>query len=411
MDLATRTRLRLRIVVGALVALTLVGMAVLWPRADDLPPPAEPAPPAAEGVVRDVERYASEPDALTGSTESAILTVDITSGPDRGRTVTIDQNLEGLPPIEAGDAVRLFPAGGADGGATSWYVGDFQRGGALWLLVAVFVVVVLLVSRWHGLRSLLGLGLSLLVITRFVVPAILAGRDPALVALVGAVAVMLVTLYLAHGLNEQTTSAVVGTAIALGVTILLGLWFIERAALTGYASEEATFARFAVEGLDLRGLVLAGLIIGALGVLDDVTVSQASTVFTLHDTDPSQTVRQVARSAMRVGRDHIASTINTLFLAYAGASLALLVLFSTGGQPVSEILTSEVVAEELVKTLVGSLGLILAVPATTVLAATLAVRRSRDEVEASRARHGLGHGHDHGGHRPPRPPGPSTGAG
>lgn len=398
MDLATRTRLRLRVVVGLLVALTIVGMAVLWPRAGDLPGPEQPPPPAVDGVVRDVQVYESEPDDVTGSSESAILTVDVVSGPDRGRTVTIDQNLEGLPAIEPGAEVRLYPAQGMDG-ATTYYVGDFRRGGALWLLVAVFVAVVLLVSRWHGLRSLVGLGLSLLVITRFVVPAILAGRDPALVALVGAVAVMLVTLYLAHGVNVQTTAAVVGTTIALGVTIVLGLWFIDRAALTGFASEEATFARFAVENLDLRGLVLAGLIIGALGVLDDVTVSQASTVFTLHDTDPRQSVRQVTSSAMRVGRDHIASTVNTLFLAYAGASLALLVLFSTGGRPVGEILTSEIVAEELVKMLVGSLGLILAVPATTVLAATLAVRRSPAEVASSRERHGMDHahgpGHDH----------------
>lgn len=390
MDLATRTRLRMRVVVGMLVALTVAGMALLWPTEDRLPPPAEAPPPAVDGVVRDVEVYEAAPDALTGSTQAAILTVDVTSGPDRGRTITIDQNLEGLPRIDPGAEVRLYPAGTADGEAGgSYYIGDFQRGGALWLLVAVFVAVVLLVSRWHGLRSLVGLGLSLLVITRFVVPAILAGRNPALVALVGAVAVMLVTLYLAHGVNEQTTAAVVGTAGALGATILLGMYFIDRVALTGYASEEATFARFTLEGLDLRGLVLAGLIIGALGVLDDVTVSQASTVFTLHDTDPAQSVRRVTASAMRVGRDHIASTVNTLFLAYAGASLALLVLFSTGGQPIGEILTSEIVAEELVKMLVGSLGLILAVPATTVLAATLAVRRSPAEVQRSRARHGL----------------------
>lgn len=390
MDLATRTRFRMRVVVGALVALTVAGMALLWPRAELMPPATDAPPPAVDGVVRDVELYEAAPDTLTGSTQAAILTVDVTSGPDRDRTITIDQNLEGLPTIEAGDQVRLYPAGSTEGeGGTSYYIGDFRRGGALWLLLGVFVAVVLLVSRWHGFRSLVGLGLSLLVITKFVVPAILAGRNPALVALVGAVAVMLVTLYLAHGVTQQTTAAVVGTAAALGTTILLGLYFIDRAALTGYASEEATFARFAVEGLDLRGLVLAGLIIGALGVLDDVTVSQASTVFTLHDTDPTQTVRRVTTSAMRVGRDHIASTVNTLFLAYAGASLALLVLFSTGGQPVSEIMTSEIVAEELVKMLVGSLGLILAVPATTVLAATLAVRRSRDEVERSRARHGL----------------------
>lgn len=393
MDLATRTRVRLRAVVAALVLLTLAGMALLWPQGDQLPEPTTgTAPAAVSGVVRGVETYETAPDALTGDTLAAILTVDLTSGPDRGDTVTIDQQLQGLPRVEPGQRVRLYASPGPEGG-TTYYVSDFERSGALWLLAALFVGTVLAVSRWQGLRSLLGLGISLLVVTRFVVPAILAGRSPGLVALVGSVAVMLATLYLAHGVNEQTTAAVVGTTVALGATIGLGLLFIEQTSLTGFASEEATFARVAVGGLDLRGLVLAGLIIGALGVLDDVTVSQASTVFTLHDTDPTLTVRQVVRGAMRVGRDHIASTVNTLFLAYVGASLALLVLFSTGGQPVAEILTSELVATELVRTLVGSLGLILAVPVTTVLAATTAVRRSRDEVAASRARHGHGHGH------------------
>lgn len=388
MDSRTRRRVRLRVAVGLLGLLTVAGMVALWPQAGQLPDTGDPPPPAVDGVVQSVDGYeADQPDPLSGETRSAVLQVEVTSGPDRGTVVEIDQQLGGLPEIQPGDPVRLYPTA-ADG---EYYIGDFRRGGALWLLAGVFVAVLLVVSRWHGLRSLLGLGLSLAVVVRFVVPAILAGRNPALVALVGAMAVMLVSLYLAHGVNEQTTTAVLGTTLALGATLLLGSWFIDQAALTGFASEEALSARFAVQGLDLRGLVLAGLIIGALGVLDDVTVSQASTVFTLHDTDPDLTVAQVARAAMRVGRDHIASTVNTLFLAYAGASLVLLVVFSTGGRPADEILTSEVVAVEVVKTLVGSLGLILAVPATTLMAASVAARRSPDEVAASRRRHGHGH--------------------
>lgn len=388
MDSRTRTRMRLRVVVGLLVVVTVVGMALLWPRASEVPQPDEGTPPSVDGVVESVEPYESdEADPLSGDTAAAVLTVRITSGEDRGESVRIDQQLSGLPEISEGAEVRLYP-GGEPG---TYYIGDFRRGGALWLLGAVFAGVLLLVSRWQGLRSLLSVAISLLVVVQFVVPAILAGKSPPLVALVGALAVMLVSLYLAHGVTLQTTTAVVGTTVALGATMLLGVWFIDQAALTGFSSEEATFARFAVEGLDLRGLVLAGLIIGALGVLDDVTVSQASTAFTLHDTDPELTVRQVTAGAMRVGRDHIASTVNTLVLAYAGASLVLLVVFSTGGRPVDEILTSEVVAVEIVKTLVGSLGLILAVPATTVISATIAARRSPEEVRASRARHG----HDH----------------
>lgn len=382
--------------VGVLIVVTVAGMVWLWPRAGSLPEFGPAPEPYVDGVVVTVEPYQAEADPDYGvSGEAAIFTVDVVSGPDRGDTVTIDTLTDGLPPIEPGDQVKLIRSS-VEGQPTQYFIGDFKRTGALWWLAALFVLVVLAVGRWHGLRSLVGLGLSLLVITRFVVPAILAGRPPGLVALFGATAVMILTLYLSHGIDQMTTSAVVGTALALGVTIGLGLFFIDRAALTGFSSEEANLARFAVENLDLRGLVLAGLIIGALGVLDDVTVSQASTVFTLHDTDPRLGVRGLFLRAMKVGRDHIASTVNTLFLAYAGASLALLVLFSTGGLGVGEIVNSEIMAQEIVKTLVGSLGLIAAVPATTVLAATLAVRRSPAEVAASRSRYGDDpHGHGH----------------
>jgi uncharacterized membrane protein len=160
--------------------------------------------------------------------------------------------------------------------------------------------------------------------------------------------------------------------------VLLGMLFIEQGKVTGFASEEAALARFAVEGLDLQGLVLAGLIIAALGVLDDVTVSQASTVFAIHDADRTQSWRLLFTRGMKVGRDHMVSVVNTLILVYAGASLALLVLFSTGGLPMMEIVNSEIVAEEIIKTLVGSLGLISAVPLTTGLAAIVATHRAPD---------------------------------
>ncbi len=395
MDLATRTRVRLRVVVGLLVVMTIGGMVALRPTGD-LPGDTQ-ARDLTDGIVVEFEPYEAEASPFSLDGRSARMVVELTSGPDRGDRVMIDQLLEGLP-VGEGTRVRLDQFDMA--GEATWIIVDLHRSRTLWFLGALFIGVVLAIGRWHGLRSLLGLGLSLAVVVQFIVPAILSGRSPALVALVGAAAIMLVTLYLSHGVNEQTTAAVVGTTIALGVTLWLGSAFIERAALTGYASEDALFAAQAVAGLDLRGLILAGLIIGALGVLDDVTVSQASTVFALHDTDPRLSVAQVTRTAMRVGRDHIASTVNTLFLAYAGASLALLVLFSTSGRAAGDILTSEIVAEEIVKTLVGSLGLILAVPVTTLLAATLAVRRSREDVAASRERHGIadptGHGHRHG---------------
>jgi uncharacterized membrane protein len=374
-DLATRTHRRLVGVVALIIAVTVAGMAWLWPSAADLPE-AEQVPDALiDGVVRSVEPYQADPEPIAGlSGASARIGIELTGGPDGGEAIVIDTPTDGYPTFRPGDEVKLSRADTGPG-QVDYYIVDFERTSALLWLAGLFVAAVLLVGRWHGARSLLGLVLSLLVVTKFIVPGILAGRSPFLVALFGALAVMIVTLYLSHGVNEMTTVAVVGTAAALVVTIVLGIVFIESSRLTGFSSEEATLARFAVDGLDLQGLVLAGLIIAALGVLDDVTVSQASTVFALHGADPRQSFASLFGRAMKVGRDHIASTVNTLFLAYAGASLALLVVFSTGGLPVSELVNSEILAEEVVKTIVGSIGLIAAVPFTTALATTLAVRR------------------------------------
>ncbi|HEX9765995.1 MAG TPA: YibE/F family protein [Nitriliruptorales bacterium] len=369
-----RTHQRLVGVVYAIIAVTLVGLIVLWPDTSGLDLPDQELEPLIDGEIVALEFFEGEPNEMLGlSGEMVRLQVELHSGPDADQTVTIEATTEGYPDFQLGDQVKLARSEIPDAGV-EYYVTDFQRLPTLFVLGAIFVLAVVAISRWHGLRALLGLAISLGIVTQFIVPGIITGESPFAVAMVGAVAVMLVTLYLAHGVNEMTTSAVVGTTAALALTVLLASVFIEFGKLTGFSSEEATLARFAVEGLDLKGLVLAGLIIGALGVLDDVTVSQASTVFALNAANPGQTWGELFRRAMTVGRDHIASTVNTLFLAYAGASLALLLLFSTGGLSPGEILNSEVLAEEIIKTVVGSLGLISAVPFTTLLAASVAVR-------------------------------------
>jgi uncharacterized membrane protein len=387
-----RLHRRLLAVVLALAGAAVVGMVALWPSGDALPA-ADLGTPAElfDGTIVDVLPYLTEPDPISGTSgESALLTVRLDEGPDAGGEVTVDTGLDGYPPLEAGDRVRVQGTDLGDGSVT-WFVVDLVRGPALLTLAVVFVAAVLLISGWQGLRALLGLGLSLGVIVQFVVPAILAGRQPFLVALVGSVVVLVVTLYLAHGVDVKTTTAVLGTAGALVVTVALGALFVDLTQLTGFASEEATMARFAVDALDLRGLVLAGLVIAALGVLDDVTVTQASTVFALRSARPDAGWRELVTRAMVVGRDHIASTVNTLVLAYVGASLALLLLLRTSGLPVTELLTSELLAEEIVKTLVGSLGIVAAVPMTTALAAWAASR-----TPAADAAPDPGHGHHHG---------------
>lgn len=373
--------------VGVIVVATTIGMVLLWPARDVVEP--EGTQSLTDAEVLTVASLDDLPENAPPGSQSVDVTMRLTSGPDQGEVVTTQAFLEGLPELVPGQQVRVV-GNAADG----YYIADYERSSALWLLAALFVIVVVAASGWQGLRSLVGLALSLVIVIAFVVPAILAGSSPAAVALVGAVGVLVITLYLSHGFATKTSVAVVGTTIALAITVGLGVWFIDAAVITGYSSEEAVQASFQVPGLDVSGLVLAGLIIATLGVLDDVTVAQASTVQALHDTDPSMTSSSLVRVAMVVGRDHIASTINTLFLAYAGASLTLLVIFSTGGRPIGDIITSELVAAELVQTLVGSLGLIAAVPITTLLAAVMVVRRSPDEVEASRlATHGTTHPH------------------
>jgi len=400
-DVTSPTHRRLLIVVAVLAVAAIGGMIALWPTSGDLPA-AEQLEDLVAAEIVSVETFEGEPGELDeelgpafgGSLLRADIEVRLLDGPDAGQTILLeDLPLDGYPDLRVGDRVTLDQVGMPDGEAT-YFITDFQRTPTLLILLGLFVVAVLLIGRWHGLRSLVGLGLSLIIVVTFIVPAILAGQNPPLVALVGAVAVMIITLYLAHGVNEMTTAAIVGTTGALVITVGLGLWFIDRGRITGYASDDALFASFAVQGLDLQGLVLAGLIIAALGVLDDVTVSQASTVFALHDTDRTLTWSALFGRAMKVGRDHIASVVNTLFLAYAGASLALLVLFSTGGVSNAELFNSEIIAEEVVKIVVGSLGLIAAVPLTTALAARVAVDRPDDAPPMGGHVH---HGHGGGG--------------
>jgi uncharacterized membrane protein len=357
-------------VVGVLVLAVVVGGVALWPRGRLARAGNDQADPtrlerATLTSVRATPCEQAEPGA-PGST-----CIKVAARLDGGRQVEFETTDPTGSTFRAGQRVQLAVL--EQPGQPPYYnILDLERTRPMLLLVALFVAAVVAFGRWQGVRSLLGLGLSFLVIVGFVVPAILRGRSPVPVALVGAMAIMLVSLYLAHGPGRKTTAAAVGTALALGLTAALAAAFVGVAALTGLASEDALNASFAVGGLSLRGLLLAGIILGGLGVLDDVTVSQASLVFELRRADPAAGFGELVRGALVVGRDHVAATVNTLFLAYVGASLPLLVLFVTSGDAFGTVATAEAVAVELVRTLCGSVGLIAAVPLTTVLAAALA---------------------------------------
>lgn len=251
---------------------------------------------------------------------------------------------------------------------TQYQFTDFQRRGTLLWAALLFAGAVVVLGRWRGVFALAGLVVSLAVLLLFVLPAILDGRSPVWVALFGSLAIAIVALYLAHGIGPKTTVALLGMGGALLLTAVLSSLVLGIADITGFASEESSLLTI-FEGIDVRGLVLAGIVLGAAGALDDVTITQASAIWELHEVDNRLGSRELTQRGLRIGRDHIASTVNTLLLAYAGAALPLLVLFVVSSQSLGSIANSEVVAIEIIRTLVGSIGLVAAVPFTTWLAA------------------------------------------
>jgi uncharacterized membrane protein len=369
------------VVVGLalLVIAVAAGLAILWPRSGG----------TLEGtVVGEAERAKVEALARMDCPQSQrapcqVTTIRLETGPDAGERATLTlPGTDVAPELAAGDSIRVVandPYGGASPDATAagvepYSFADFERRTPLYVLAAIFAVLVIALARFKGVRSLAGLLLSLFVVLQFMVPAILEGSAPLVVAIVGALAVMLLTITLAHGTGVTSIAAILGSTASLLATALLAVLFVELAQITGFSSEEASLLRSSQQGaaLSLEGLVLAGIVVGALGVLDDVTVSQASTVLALRRADPTQRLRRLFGEGLSVGRDHLSATVNTLVLAYVGAALPILLIFEQQETSFGDALNREAVAAEVVAMLVGSIGLVLAVPLTTALAAWLA---------------------------------------
>lgn len=369
-------RLTLAIVVPAAV-LTLIGLVLLWPGKVAVEPWTGPPHYAAvvEGVER-VECPPPPPDAVPNQHQMCgTALVQLQDGPEAGRTV--ETNLPsgpGAPTVGVGDDVIVIQGDSfEEPGARVYDIIDHERGTQIWLLLLVFALTVIAFGRWRGLTALAGLAVTFAFLLVFVVPAILAGSSPLLVAIVGSSAIMLVVLYLTHGFNTPTSMAVLGTLASLALTGGLAISCTWALKLTGVADEQASFLTIQYGNVNMLGLLLAGIIIGALGVLDDVTITQAYTVTELAAANPAMRFIDLYRAASRVGRAHITSVINTIVLAYAGASLPLLLLLTAGpGQDNGgwlAMIKSEQLTQEIVRSVVGTLGLIAAVPITTALAA------------------------------------------
>lgn len=298
------------------------------------------------------------------------IVVRLDEGPDAGTTADFQFPVSETSPVfTPGDDIVLDHQPDADPEFAYSYADRQRRPVLLWVAV-LFAAAVVALGRLRGLAALAGLVASVVVLLQFVIPAIIDGRSPVLVAVVGAALIAYVALYAAHGFTRMTTVALLGTLAALGLTALLSWIAIGAAEFSGFASDESFILTFA-GSIDVGGLILAGVVLGAVGAIDDVTVTQASAVWELHRVRPDLSRLELVRSGLRVGRDHVASTVNTLLLAYAGAAMPLLLFFVLADQSIGTVLNSEVVATEALRTLLGSIGLVASVPLTTWMAAFL----------------------------------------
>jgi uncharacterized membrane protein len=356
-----------------LVAATVIGVVTLWPKGQKIHVRGFGSVKTHAAVVKKV---AEIPCRLAGAHGCRRVTVDLGHGRETSFTVMGEIGSIALSP---GDHIRVYknfiPTTGPKVRLDAYSFSDFDRRRAMLWLAIGFAVLLIATGRLHGLRALVGLVASLAIVIEFVIPAILRGRSPTEVAIFGAFAVMLVTMPLSYGLGAKMMAAYLGTAASLLLAAGLAAGFAHLAHLSGVSSDESVYLG-ATSHLSLQGLLIAGMVIGALGVLVDLTVSQASTVIALRRANPTLGFRALYSGALEVGHDHIAATVNTLVFAYAGASLPVLLIFAIGGTSFTDAINGEAVAEEVVAALVGSIGLIASMPITTALAALLAPRMS-----------------------------------
>ncbi len=367
---------------------TLVGLWLTWPgdpprRGVDIGFGQRPV--QGEVVAATASPCTSGGESIDGSTDAdqdkdcLSLSVLLTDGDSPGALIQqVLPHEPSTPRFASGDRVVLAYTGGNPSDAGSYQIQDFQRGGSMLWLAALFAAAVLLLGRWKGLASLVALGFSFLVLVVYLFPAILTGGNPVIVGVLAASVIMFGVLYLTHGVSAQTSSAVLGTVLSLALIGVLGTAFSAATQLTGLDGDTANLISVLGQGVDARGLLLAGMVIGALGVLDDVTVTQTSAVWELRRANPELGVRALYTSALRIGRDHVSSAVNTLALAYTGAALPVLLAFSLSGQSFGTLVTAQDIAQEVVRTLVGSIGLVAAVPITTAIAAVVA---RHDKIE------------------------------
>ena len=358
----------------------MAAMALLWPDRAEVPQGADPY-----GNVKildaTVDRATPFDCGSTGTgpdnvpmVEGSCARVTATTEDGQTATFTLDPTRYVGGGMETGDKIRVIEIA-PEGQEATYEFYDHQRGPQLAILAIVFAVLVAAVGRWRGVFALVGIGITLLVLLAFVMPALLANKPPIAVAVAGSTVIMLAVLYLAHGISIRTTSALFGTLFGIAFTAIVGAMTTDWAHLTGIGSEDDHLLVATAPQMSLAGVVAASMVIAGLGVLNDVTVTQASAVWEMRALKPTAGRAELFGSAMRIGRDHIASSVYTLVFAYAGTAMTTLLLISAYQRPLLEVAVTEGIAQEIVRTLVGAIGLVLAVPITTAIAVWLAPPR------------------------------------
>lgn len=339
------------------------------------------APPQYTAIIQTAEDIPSpnqDPNSMWANQPTRKYSLTVTSGDKSGQTIDILQTIPqnpNLPPYKTGDPVIITSSQNPNG-QDGYYISDFQRSTTLLWLSLFFAALTILIARKRGLLSLVGMAISFLILFFFTIPQIMRHQDPVLITILTSLILVPITFYLSHGLNFKTTSAIVSTFIALIVTGILATLMVDQGRLTGFTNDEVSFLQLQLQGsINIKGLLLAGIIISTLGILDDVTVSQSAIVTQLKKTSPNLKLWDLYHKAMDIGHDHIASAVNTLILVYTGASLPLLLLFVVNSANPVIALNYEIVAEEIIRTLVASIGLVLAVPIATLLSAYFESRR------------------------------------
>lgn len=397
-----RIRLLLAAIVVPLAVATIAGMAILWPTSDQSP--VGSLPPFAQGTTSGKVRVTSldptqcansvnplmkQPKPSTTSPQGddvgnqsapgvpgrspipGAVCAEVISGEGVGEVVSLQIPPEVYASLTVGTVVKTLHSNPFPQGPGLYYYWDVERSQPMIILLVIYLVLVVAVARWRGAAAIAGLASSVLILVYFVMPALMAGASPLAVTLVGVSAMMFSSVYFAHGVSIRTTTALLGTFGGVLLTVLLALWEVDAVHLSGATSEDAQFIFGSLPMVSLPSLLVCGIVIAGLGALNDVTITQASAIWELHAANPRMGRARLFARAMRIGRDHIASTVYTLAFAYAGTALPALLLAMMVNRPWWDIATSSAISEEIVRTLIASIGLIAAIPLTTFVGTVL----------------------------------------